>query len=248
MRRIIFALFAFALMPLAAAAQTATSDEVQGLIASGNDSQAASQLTTILAQHPESAKAWYLQAEVQDAMGHEDNARTALAHAQSLAPNMPFADPQKLAALRDHIGQAHIGQAHHSGGIPMFLIIIVGFVALFVILRMFGRRRGLGGGPVYRDGFNAPPPMGGQPYGYGQPGYGQTMGGGIGSSIVSGLAAGAGVALGERAVEDMFGNRGGDNQGQNFGGDQGRDDGLLGGGDQSWDNGGNDQNNNDGGW
>jgi hypothetical protein len=237
MRRTLFTILMLVLSPLAAWAQSDTPQQIQGLIARGNTSAALDQLHGILQAHPNSGPAWYLEAEAQDAAGNEAAARGALQHAEQIAPNLPFADPQKAAALKEHLGLV----GHHSGGASIVFIIIGGLIALFVILRIVARRRSYGPGPVYRDGFNAPPPMGGQPYGYGQQG-----GAGVGSTILSGLAAGAGFALGERAVEDMFGGNRNIEQGQNFdqGNVSGRDDGLS--GDPGW--GGNDDDQNDGGF
>jgi hypothetical protein len=219
MRRTLFTILILAFSPLAAWAQSDTPQQIQGLIADGDTSAALDQLHGILQAHPNSGPAWYLEAEAQDAAGNEAAARGALQHAEQIAPNLPFADPQKAAALKEHLGLV----GHHSGGASIVFIIIGGLVALFVILRIVARRRSYGPGPVYRDGFNAPPP----PYGYGP----QQGGGGIGGSIIGGLAAGAGFAVGERAVEDMFGG-GNANASEIDQGGQGRDDGLS--GDPGW--------------
>jgi hypothetical protein len=238
MRRTLFTLIILALSPLAAWAQTDTPQQIQALIAHGDTSTALDQLHTILQAHPNSGPAWYLEAEAQDAAGNEAAARAAFQHAEQVAPNLPFADPQKAEALKEHLGLA----GHHSGGFSTVFIVIAVLVVLFLALRLFARRRTYGAGPVYRDGFNAPPPMGGQPYGYGPQG-----GAGVGSTILSGLAAGAGFAVGERAVEDMFGGNRNVDQGQNFDPNNvpSRDDGLS--GDPGW-GGGNDDDQNNGGF
>jgi hypothetical protein len=186
----------------ALAARAQTPAQIQGLIADGQDNLAVSQLQSVLAAHPQSGTAWYLMAEARDALGQEGAARDALAKAEQVSPGLPFADPEKVAALQAHL--------NHGGGHPVLMVVGVLFV-LFVLLRMFARRRAV-------------------PYGYG-PGYGETMppapaygGGGLGSSLMSGLAAGAGFAVGERIVEDLSGG------GQAFGQDTtpSWDDGLNG--------------------
>jgi hypothetical protein len=232
MRRTLFTFLILALSPIAAWAQTDTPRQIQALIADGDADTALSQLHPILQAYPNSAPAWYLEAEAQDAAGNEAAARSALQHAEKIAPNLPFADPQKAAALKDHLGLA----GHHSGGFSIVFIVIGVLIALFVILRLLARRRSYGPGPVYRDGFNAPPRP---PYGYGE----QQGGGGIGGSILGGLAAGAGFAVGERVVEDMFG--GGNARPSEIDqGAPGRDDGLN--GDPGW--GGNDDDQGGGGF
>ncbi len=219
MRRTLAIVTMLALSPLAAWAQTDTPRQIQQLIADGDADTALSQLHLILQSYPDSAPAWYLEAEAQDAAGNEAAARSALEHAEKIAPNLPFADPQKAAALKEHLGLA----GHHSGGFGIVLTVIVVLIAVFLVLRLFARRRGYGPGPVYRDGFNAPPRP---PYGYGE-----QQGGGIGGSILGGLAAGAGFAVGERVVEDMFGG-GNANASEIDPGAPGRDDGLN--GDPGW--------------
>lgn len=187
-------LLTLALLAGVAQAQTASPQQIQALIAAGQPQAALNDLAPILQAHPNSGKAWYLDAEAQDALGNEPAARTALATAQQDAPGLPFAKPAELAAL-----QAHLAQNSSKGGFSMITMIILGLVVLYVVFRLFRRR------PAYypqRYG-DAPPP--GYGPGYGQPGYGPPAGGGLGSSLLGGLAAGAGFAAGERIIDDMTG-------------------------------------------
>jgi hypothetical protein len=205
-----------------ARAQTASPREIQALIAAGEPQAALNDLAPVLQAHPNSGMAWYLDAEAQDAAGNESAARTALATAEQDAPGLPFAKPDAVAAL-----QAHLAQSSSKGGFSMSpVMIILGLVVLFVLFRLFRRRR-----PAYyppqRYG-DAPPP------GYG---YGQQGGGGLGSSLLGGLAAGAGFAAGERIIDDMTGRDQGPVDSA-WGADPipDRDDGLSGSPD--WDSGG----------
>ena len=206
--------------------------QMQALINSGLSGQAIEQLNGVLNQHPDSATAWFLMAEAQDAQGNETAAAQALAKADQYAPGLPFADPQKAAALRAHIDGGITSPttgARHSHGISPVLLVIGGLILLFVLLRLFSGVRRQQVYRTYPGNPNSPygvyPPGGPNPYGPG--GYGP-MGGGLGSSIISGLAAGAGFAAGERILDGMMG--GYDAQGaqpqQDFAPD--RDDGLLG--------------------
>ncbi len=80
--------------------------QIQALIAGGRASAAIVALEPVIVSNPKSGVAWYLLAEAQDATGNIDAARNALAIAEQMAPGLPFADPDKVAAL----------QAHLSGG------------------------------------------------------------------------------------------------------------------------------------
>ena len=228
-----------------AKAQNASPQQIQGLIASGQEQTALSQLHGIVQANPDSGVAWYLTAEAQDASGNEGAARTSLAKAEQLSPGLPFAQPNQVAALQSHLNGAGMQTRHHSG-ISGVLVGIIGLVVLFLVLRMLFRPRRQMGRPGYPDGhnpgFNQPP----GPYPYGPAPGG--MGGGLGSSLLGGLAAGAGFAAGERVIDDVFGRnnnqQGPFQQDQNFGngGIDGRDDGLT--GNPGWDDGSNNQDDN----
>jgi hypothetical protein len=214
------------------AAQAITPAQVQAQIASGDVSTALNELQTAVQQHPNSGIAWYLMAEAQDAAGNESAARTALAKAEQISPGLPFANQQDVAAL-----QAHVMAHHGGGGIGTVLMVVLGLVAMFVVIRLFLRSRPMPMG--YGAPYDARPQ---NPYGPGYgpgpgPGYGQGGGGGgIMGSVVSGLAAGAGFAAGERIIDNLTGDRRGVDQ--NFDTDPLRDDGLQ--GNPGWDDGSND--------
>ncbi|GAN79196.1 tetratricopeptide repeat protein [Acidocella aminolytica] len=229
-------------LPAFAQSQGASPRQIQTMIDTGQSAQALQALKGVLDQHPQSGVAWYLAAEAQDARGNENAAAQALAKADQYAPGLPFADPQKAAALRTHIDRglkAGGGVSHALGGVSPVLLVIGGLLLLFVLLRLVSgfRRGGMNlGYRRYPGNPNAPYGPNGPngPYGPGG-GYGP-MGGGLGSSIVTGLAAGAGFAAGERIVDGLMG--GNEAQAaqpqQDFMPNQ--DDGLM--GDPSWDMGG----------
>ena len=226
---LVFGGYAAAMLP--ASAQSDTPQQLQAMIANGQAQTALNELQQALQAHPTSGVAWYLTAEAQDSLGNESAARAALGNAEHFAPGLPFANQSDLAALQAHLNSDPAPvQPVHSGISPALVGIIV-VVGLFIVFRMFRRRRyvqpyGQGGfGPGYGPG-------GPGPYPYNQ---GPGMGGsGIGGSILGGLAAGAGFAAGERVIGDMFG---GNNNNTNnpvdpaWGGNQpmpDRDDGLQG--------------------
>lgn len=222
---------------LPALAQSATPSQIQSMISSGQAGQAAQDLQAILAQHPKSGPGWFLMAEAQDAQGNGAAAAQALSKADAYAPGLPFANAQDVATLRSHIqaeSAQNVPRAHH--GMSPFLLVIGGFLLLFIVLRVLsGFRRSMGGGVQGYPPANMPyggyGPNGQPPYG---PQAGGGMGGGLGSSIVTGLAAGAGFAAGERIVDGLMG--GGQAQAQPPQQDFGpgpQDDGLM--GNPGWD-------------
>ncbi len=256
-----------------ARAQNASPQQLQALIAGGQEQAALQQLAGVIRQHPDSGVAWYLVAEAQDASGNETAARAALAKARQLAPGLPFAQPDKVAALQAHLdGSASAG----AGGPPLatpaspaagmgispIALLIGGAVVLFILVRLFLRsRRPSMLPPGYRGsgyGPNGPPP--GAPYGPGGMPYGGGVMPGAGSSLLGGLAAGAGFVAGERILGDLTGGGGlgggGFNPGLNsepapepqrddgLSGSPGWDDGNAGGGDPSNNNDGFDPGNN----
>lgn len=226
-----------------ALAQTgATPQQIQGLIAQGQENAALSDLQMTLQSHPQSGVAWYLTAEAQDARGDEGAARDALAKADQYAPGLPFAQPNDVAALRAHLagGGSAPAQAGYAPPARHFspFVAIGAIVVLFLLFRMFvrSRRRMMPGYPMNPNysGGNPVGPYGpgGMPYGGGMMGGGMG-GGGIGGSILGGLAAGAGFAGGERIIDGMMGgNQGGvqnnDPNGTIDPGVPARDDGLQG--------------------
>ncbi|MCB5945274.1 tetratricopeptide repeat protein [Acidocella sp. KAb 2-4] len=232
MNKVFFAPFALAgALLLGTAAQAQTPHDIQSMIAAGQETQAVQALNNVLTQHPNSGVAWYLLAEAQDAQGHESAAAQALAKAQQIAPGLPFANAQDVAALQAHVAAAPPRPAAHHAS-PA-LMVIGGLVLMFLLLRLFGRRR------AYAP-YGAPGMPGG-PTGYGNPGYGPGGGfagfggGGLGGSLLGGLAAGAGFAAGERIIDGMMGGGSAQAATPDFP-DPGRDDGLL--GNPGWDDSG----------
>ncbi|MDD2876883.1 MAG: tetratricopeptide repeat protein [Acidiphilium sp.] len=188
----------------------ATPQQLQTMIAGGHEKAALLDLQKVLRVHPQSGVAWYLVAEAQDAAGNRDAARSALAKAETFAPGLPFAQADKVAALKAHLA----GPASPPGfGVSPAVLIIGGLVILFIIIRLFARSRRVMSPPGYQNGYgfgsqgvhpgNPPPfgPVGAVPY---PTGIG-AAGSGAGSAIITGLAAGAGFAAGERIIEGLTG-------------------------------------------
>ncbi len=208
-----------------------TVDQVYEAARAGHLDQAQQLMNQVLRDHPNSAKAHYVEAELSARAANFPRARAELATAQRLDPSGSFAKPEALAALQRELAR---GSSSTTGGYRTYpstraeehrssfpwgivLLVVAGVVIVWALLSRRSPPR-YGGYPQYPGGV---PPAGGPgggyggPAGYGPGGYGPPMGGGgMGSGIVgglaSGLALGAGVAAGEELVHhwiDKDGNR-----------------------------------------
>jgi uncharacterized protein len=213
------ATLALALTSPAFADSDPTVDQIYTAANSGHLDQAQTMISQVLADHPSSAKAHYIQAELYAREGKIPLARSELATAEKLQPGLPHENPRSVQELKAQLGLG--GGVMRSAGPAMMrsvpaersfpwgtVLLLVGVIAL---LWMVFRRRNTN---TYAQ-YPAPGPgMGGAP-GYG-PGYGPAPmgGGGIGSGIAgglaSGLAVGAGVVAGEELAHHFLdGGRGG---------------------------------------
>ncbi|MCW8307462.1 tetratricopeptide repeat-containing protein [Acidiphilium sp. PA] len=192
---------------IASAQTTQTPQQIQIMIADGHARTALADLRPILRAHPQSGVAWYLTAEAQDALGNRPAARTALAKAESAAPGLPFAKPDKVAALKAHLaGPAPAPLAPTGFHMNKFGLILIALLAVFFIVRIIRRSRQTAMRPPQPYGFGNPNMgMGNQPpYGPAGP---TASGSGLGSALLSGLATGAAFVAGERIVGDLLGNQ-----------------------------------------
>jgi uncharacterized protein len=201
-----------------------TVDQVYQAASSGHLDQAQQLMNEVLRDHPNSAKAHYVEAEISARAANFPRAREELAKARQLDPSNSFAKPESLARLQRELARGSVysapaqyrpyvrQQERHVSFWPILLLIGAGVVIVWAL----ARRRSP---PQYYPAGGVPPTgpvgggYGGSP-GYGPAGYGPPMGGGLGSGIVgglaSGLAIGAGVAAGEELVHhwiDRDGNR-----------------------------------------
>jgi len=192
-----------------------TVDQIHAAAAGGHLDQAQQMISQVLVDHPTSAHAHYVQAELYAREGKTALARSELGVAEQLKPGLPFVNPRSVQELKAQLGLG-TGGVHPTvirsvPDAPRFpwgtVLILAGVVA---ILMMVFRRRNP---PVQYPA--AGPGMGGAPGNYGPGGYGPgPMGGGIGSGIAgglaSGLAVGAGVVAGEELAHHFLdGGRGG---------------------------------------
>lgn len=217
--------------PAVYAAEDASMHEVYQAAEAGKFTEAQAMMDKVLRDHPNSAKAHFVEAELLGKQGRFAQARDELANAERLAPGLPFEKPANVQNLRNLIAGAPVAPRHTSyapqaaqapaterGGMPWGWLIVgaglIGFIAFAV--RFMGRRTT----PTYSFNGPANSPAGGPSGNYanapaggyggygGAPGmqpYGGPMGGGggLGSSIVGGLATGAAVGAGLAAGEAL---------------------------------------------
>jgi uncharacterized protein len=203
-----------------ALAGDATLDQVYQAVHAGHLNQARAMMADVLRDHPNSAKAHYVEAEILARQGHAAEAQGELDRAEQLAPGLPFVSPTSVQELRGAIASGAARRAPALIGIPpantaaarestfpwgWLLIVVIGGVIVLAIIR--ARRNAAlapntGGGTA--ASYGAPPmaPMGG---GIGSAPMGSGIGSGIVGGIVTGAAVGAGMVAGEALAHDLMG-------------------------------------------
>lgn len=182
-----------------------------------NDAQA--MMDKVLRDHPNSAKAHFVEAEILAEQGRIAGAAAELGAAERLAPGLPFAKPEAVQHLRQRIAGSRAStrrapsafgvQSSPASQFPWGLLLAgLGVIAAmaFFFRRMSQRNPNVSpatGGAGYGTSFGAGAPV--QPYGPG--GVASPMGpaaGGMGSGILGGLATGAALGAGVVAGEALM--------------------------------------------
>jgi uncharacterized protein len=196
-----------------------TVDQIYAAASNGHLDQAQQMITQVLADHPTSAHAHYVQAELYAREGKTALARSELGAAEQLKPGLPFANPRAVQELKSQLGLRTSGAIsptiiRSEPAAPRFPwgMLLIFAAAIGILWAVFRRRNtyvqyppgtgpGMGGTP---GGFGHGP-MGGAPGNYGPGGYGPAPmgGGGIGSGIAGGLASGLAVGAGVVAGEEL---------------------------------------------
>ncbi|WP_159987362.1 tetratricopeptide repeat protein, partial [Novosphingobium sp. 18052] len=148
MRKIVPLMAAICLASLPASAAYAaepTIDQVHAAAASGQVGQALSMMSEVLKDHPGSAKAHYVEAELYAREGHLSAAESELTKAQQLAPGLPFARSQAVSQLSQELnggGSAQSAQsalapvaAPHGSWLPIAMLGAAAFGALYLLRR-----------------------------------------------------------------------------------------------------------------
>jgi len=196
--------------PVLAAADP-TIAQVYEAVRAGHIAEAQQMMSEVLRDHPQSAKAHYVAAEVYSRGGDAAKARQELSAAQALAPGLPFVRAESVQGLQRELAQAPPGRVRpgYANLRPAFpigsMLLVLG--AVLVLWLMFRRRTAPGN--VYAQYPGAVPAgVGAGPY-YGGPGMGAGMGSGIAGGLASGLAVGAGVVAGEELARHFLDRPGG---------------------------------------
>jgi hypothetical protein len=197
-----------------------TLNQVYEAVHAGRLNQAQGMMAEVLRDHPNSARAHYVEAEVLARQGRHGEAQGELNRAEQLAPGLPFASPTSVQELRGVIAtggaretpivtrvQPAIAPATRESSFPwgLLLIALAGGLIIYAIVRarrnaaMVPYSGAAGGGAYGGAGVPGTPPM-------------ASPGGGIGSGIVGGLvtgaALGAGMVAGEALAHDLMGSHG----------------------------------------
>jgi hypothetical protein len=202
-----------------ALAADATLNQVYQAVHAGRLNQAQAMMAEVLRDHPNSAKAHYVEAEILARQGHAAEAQGELDRAEQLAPGLPFVSQTSVQELRGVIASgaarpapALIGvqpantSAAHESNFPWgwLLIVVIGGVIVFAIIR--ARRNAAvvpnaGGGTAPSYGA---PPMASMAGGIGSAPTGSGIGSGIVGGLVTGAAVGAGMVAGEALAHDLM--------------------------------------------
>jgi tetratricopeptide (TPR) repeat protein len=94
----------FSFSPALAADEDPTVAQIYQAFRAGHLAEAQGMLDRVLRDHPNSAKAHFVQAEIDAAEGHKDLARSELARAEQLKPGLPDVKPRAVKALKQKLG------------------------------------------------------------------------------------------------------------------------------------------------
>ena len=206
---------AASLSPTFAFAQDANVHQVYEAVQAGRLKDAEAMMVQVLRDHPNSAKAHYVAAEVYAKDGRFDIARRELARAEQIDPSLSFAKPESVRALRaavevDHGilqgGQVGTGAAHGAReGVSWTWIVVLGAAVLGAAALFSARRRAASqttlnpaAASPLQSGF---PPAGSAAQYPGAPVAASPPAGGLGSGLVGALATGAAMGAGVVASE-----------------------------------------------
>lgn len=205
-------LAAIAFAGVASAADEPTLHQVYQAADAGKLSEAQAMMQTVLRDHPNSAKAHFVEAELLAKQGHLPSAASELKTAERLEPGLPFANASAVDHLRRRIaGSRAATQSSAFTAAPsamsselrvsMLLMGIALVAALYFFVRATRRRMTQSlypaGGPAYGAGMATPT----QPFGPAGMGSGAA---GMGSSMLGGLATGAALGAGMVAGESLM--------------------------------------------
>jgi len=198
-----------------AAFAEATLPEVYQAVQSGQMAKADVMMKEVLQNHPNSAKAHYVAAELYLKEGKVEVARNHFIKAQNLAPGLPFAQPESVQKLQVQLASGAGSSVAGSSSSSIFSNpLFWGLIAILVVgVIIVMRRRKAEAVQVYNAPSAGYPGTPGGPAGYpvgpGGPGYPGApaggMGGGLMGSLATGAALGAGMYAGQALASNLMG-------------------------------------------
>lgn len=184
--------------------------QVYALADSGRVQEAEQLMQQVLRDHPNSAKAHFVEAELLAKQNLLSAARGEFATAERLAPGLPFASRESVQNLRSQLLGGGKSASHGASTAASFSWgpIVVGALVLIVVvmlIRSFMRRRAANS-PLNPMSGNAMPMNAAGPFGSGmqQPMSGGGMGSGLIGSLATGAALGAGLVAGEALAHKLM--------------------------------------------
>lgn len=185
--------------------------QVYEAVRRGHLEEAQKMMNQVLHDHPKSAKAHYVAAEVNAASGKFVQGRQELRLAQELAPGLPFAAPESARKLQDELSRTPsmrmppARQASAAFPWGMLGVLVIGMGVVVVLVSMATRKPTNG---YAQPGEVGPPPAAGSPATAASAGFPPSGGTGVGPSIAGGLAgglaAGAGIVAGEEIARHLL--------------------------------------------
>jgi hypothetical protein len=185
----------------------ATLPQVSQAIQSGQLAKADAMMKEVLQNHPNSAKAHYIAAELYIKEGKLDAARNAFAQAENLAPGLPFAQAESVQKLQVQLANSSGNSVASASSIfsnPIFWgLIAILVVGIIIVMR---RRKAdtvqVYNAPTANSPYpGAPATPGGYPPGTPAPGAGS----GLMGSLATGAALGAGMVAGQALASHLMG-------------------------------------------
>lgn len=143
---IVFLLLAAILARPASADTYPSLSQVYEAVQAGRLAQAQKMIREVLRDHPKSAMAHYVAAEVNAASGNFDRGREELRLAREIAPGLPFAASESVQELQDKLSRAPSAQmAPARESKPQFpwgvaAVAVIGMGVILAAMIGFGRR------------------------------------------------------------------------------------------------------------
>lgn len=210
-------------MSLSAMAQDPTIHEVYQTAERGQVADAQRMMDQVLKDHPGSAKAHFVEAELLARQGQIDRARAELAQAERLQPGLPFAQSSAVSELRAKL--SHADQSAAWTGTPLQAKarkpdvpwgLIIGTLALTGLAFAWFRSRQQQSTMYSYQPVVIDRPFGGYSGASFPAGPVPGTGGGLGSQMLGGLATGAAVGAGIVAGEALMHRVLGDNEHRDY--------------------------------